>query len=89
MGAGSAKNPAPGREQMLEERTAIQSREPVEIAAPAVQDDPIEWHKKVHDKDAALEQNSSESHPWTLCGFLRAARLISRGSHHAGGRHGP
>ena len=28
MGAHSAKNPAPGREQMLEERTAIQSREP-------------------------------------------------------------
>ena len=54
MGAHSAKNPAPGREQMLEERTAIQSREPVEIAAPAVQDDPTEWHKKVHEKAAAL-----------------------------------
>ena len=54
MGTHSAKNPAPGREQMLEERKAIQSREPVEIAAPAVQDDPIEWHKKVHDEAAAL-----------------------------------
>ena len=54
MGAHSAKNPAPGRQQLLEERTAIHSREPVEIAAPAIQDDPTEWHKKVHEKAAAL-----------------------------------
>ncbi len=39
---------------MLEERTAIQNCEPVAIAEAAIQKDPNEWHKKVHEKATAL-----------------------------------
>lgn len=80
MGAHSAKSPAPEREQMIEERTAIQSRKPVAIAEAAVQKDPGEWPKKVHDKAAALGAELVGIARMDPCGFLRAARLISLGS---------